>query len=125
MIISHIALHYANEEQADIFFGKVLGLKQEKEFVLSPDFSKMLFSIRKNIKVKVFSNNKTVFEIFITDIKSKMTFEHVCLSIYNVKGLIRKCKRYGIIILTVKRNSKEYLFIKDPTGYLYEIKEIK
>ena len=124
MIISHIALHYANEEQADIFFGKVLGLKQEKEFVLYSDFSKMLFGIRKDIKVKVFSNNKTVFEIFITDIKSKMTFEHICLSIRDIKGLIRKCKRYGITILTIKRNSKKYLFIKDTSGYLYEIKKI-
>jgi len=128
MTILHIALHYLNEKQADIFFGKVLGFKTEKEFIVPADFSKIIFGIKGKIKVKFYSdntNNKILFEVFITDIKPKTVFEHVCLLVNDKKDLIEKCKKYGVKILNTRRNNKEYLFIRDFPGYLYEIKEIK
>ena len=123
MTILHIALHCANEKETEIFFGKVLNLKQEKEFILSSNLSNLLFNIRKDTKVKVFSANKTIFEIFITKIRPKTTFEHLCLLVQNTKDLIKRCKKYGLKILAIKRNNKNYLFIRDFSGYLYEIKE--
>lgn len=122
MTILHIALHSLSEKKAEIFFGKVLNLKQEKEFILSSDLSNLFFNIRKEIKVKVFSDNEITFEIFITDKKPKPAFEHVCLLVQNIKDLIKRCKRYKIKMLTAKINNKNYLFIRDFSGYLYEIK---
>ncbi len=122
MNILHIALHCPSEKKADIFFNKILGLKQKRQFNISPSFSKLLFGIEKEIEVKLFSNSNVSFEIFITAIKPKITYEHVCLEVDDKKELIAKCKKYGIQTYITKKNKKEYLFIKDYAGYFYEIK---
>ena len=120
--IYHIALSYPDEEKAEIFFGKVLGLKKEKEFTLFADLAEQIFGINRKIEVKVYSNNQVNFEIFITSKKSKITYDHFCLAISSKKEIISRCKAYGVKIINVKRNEKEFLFIKDFFGYLYEIK---
>ena len=124
MKIIHIALNYADEEQADTFFGKVLGLKQIKKFMISCDFSDLVFGVKKNTKVKVYSDNKTTFEIFITPNKTENIFEHICLQISNKEELIKRCHKYCVETIKIERNGNEYLFIRDFSGYLYEIKEI-
>ena len=122
--ILHIALHCPDEKKANIFFGKVLGLREEKQFILSSGFSKQLFGIEKEIRVKLFSNDDVCFEIFITKIKPKKTYEHICLAVDDKKDLIFRCKKYRIQTDIKKRDKKEYLFIKDYAGYLYEIKTL-
>jgi len=120
--IYHIALSYPDEEKADVFFGKVLGLKKEKEFTLFAGLADQMFGIKQGIKVKIYSNGQVNFEVFITSKKSKIIYDHICLAISNKKEIISRCKAYGVKIINVKRNEKEFLFIKDFSGYLYEIK---
>ena len=124
MNLLHIALHCPSEKKADIFFNKILGLKQKSQFKISADFAEQLFGIEKEIQVMLFSNHNVCFEIFITAIKPKITYEHICLEVDDKKELIAKCKKYGIRTYITKKNKKEYLFIKDYAGYLYEIKAL-
>jgi catechol 2,3-dioxygenase-like lactoylglutathione lyase family enzyme len=121
--IHHIALSCPDEEKAEIFFGKVLSLKKEKEFTLFADLAEQIFGINREIKVEVYSNNQVSFEIFITSEKLKITYEHICLTVPSKKELISRCKAHGVETTKVKRNEKEILFLKDFSGYLYEIKE--
>ena len=57
--IHHIALPYSDEEKAEIFFGKVLGLRKEKEFNLFSNLAKQIFGIDKEMKIKIYSDNQT------------------------------------------------------------------
>jgi len=122
MTISHIALQCPNEKKANIFFNKILGLKQKSEFILPSSLSMNIFGIGKSLKVKVFSEKSISFEIFITKQKPRIVFEHICLFVENKQNLINKCKKYGIKILN-NSNYKQCLFIRDFSGYLYEIKD--
>ena len=125
MDLLHIALQYPSEEKADIFFNKILGLKSKKQFKITSNLSEQLFGINKNIRVKLFSNNGICFEIFITGIKmeQKKRYDHFCLMVNDKKNLVAKCKKYRTRIYIIKKDKKEFMFIKDNVGYLYEIKE--
>ena len=127
MNLLHIALQYPSEEKANIFFSKILGLKQKKQFKIAPNLSKQLFNINKNTQVKLFSNNNICFEIFITEtgVKPKKRYDHFCLMIDDKKNLVAKCKKYRIQTYIIRLKEKEFLFLKDDAGYLYEIKTVR
>lgn len=118
----HIALHSPDEEKADIFFRDILGLTVSKERLMFADRGEEIFGIKQDIKIKCYSNEKIVFEIFITNIIPNIHYEHVCVFVENKDELINKCKKYGIKIIRASSNEKDYLFIRDFSGYLYEIK---
>ncbi|OIO15099.1 hypothetical protein COV53_03665 [Candidatus Gottesmanbacteria bacterium CG11_big_fil_rev_8_21_14_0_20_37_11] len=123
MKVLHTALQYKDEKKAEIFFGKVLDLKKQNEFTLSSNFSDFVFGIKKDIKVIVYSQKNTTFEIFIAPKKAKNIFEHLCIQISNKEELIKRCRKYGIKMISTERNGNKYLFIRDFSDYLYEIKE--
>lgn len=118
----HIALQYEDEQKADVFFRDILDFDTIKEFVLLKKFSKKVFNINKDVKVKAYSNGNTVFEVFITAKKPRVGYEHCCLLVKNKVDLLNKCRKYGIKIIVFQMNNKEYIFIKDFSGYFYEIK---
>lgn len=120
--IDHIALMYSDGEKAEIFFGKVLGLKKEKEFDLFAGLAGQIFGINQEIKVKIYSNSQVSFEVFITPKKPKITYEHLCLAVSSKKKVVSRCRSYGIEVIKIKRDGKEILFLRDFSGYLYEIK---
>lgn len=122
IVITHVALQSTDEQKADIFFRDVLGLAVYKERILYADRAEKIFGIKQDIKVKSYSNEHTVFEIFITKIRPSIHYEHVCLSVENKEDLIKKCIQYGIKINKADVNEKDFLFIKDFSGYIYEIK---
>ncbi|KYK30303.1 MAG: hypothetical protein AYK22_04155 [Thermoplasmatales archaeon SG8-52-3] len=119
----HVSLQYSNRKKAEIFFNKILGLKLNKTFTLSKDLSNQIFNIDEEVIVDVYSNDKAYFEVFITKIITKYNFEHICIEIDNKKEFIEICKSYGLKPIFVKKGEKTLLFIKDFSGYLFEIKE--
>ena len=119
----HTALQYSDRNKAKIFFNKILGLELKKTFTLSNELSNQIFGINEEVIVDVYSNEKAYFEVFITKIKTKYNFEHTCIEIDNKIDFIDRCKTYGIEPIFVKKGEKTLLFIKDFSGYVFEIKE--
>lgn len=121
-VITHIAVQSADEKNADIFFQHILGCTVDRQFSLSADMSEKIFNIRKQCLVKTYRFGDTIFEVFITDEVAHVQYEHICLSIKDKQNFLEKCHVYGIELMSLKENGKEYLFIKDFSGYVYEIK---
>jgi catechol 2,3-dioxygenase-like lactoylglutathione lyase family enzyme len=122
-IINHVALNYKDKEKADIFFTKILGLDLKKTFTLSAEKSKEIFEIGKEISAFSYENENTRFEIFITDDLKPTLFEHTCIIIKNKEDFIARCKNYGLKPNLVKRGEKTYLFVRDFSNNLFEVKE--
>jgi len=118
----HIALQYEDEKTADVFFNIILGMDKVREFTLFEKFSEFIFNIKENVKVVTYTNSQVNFEIFITGIKPKIGYEHYCLLIEDKDRVKSECRKYGLRVIELSMNNKEYLFIKDFSGYLYEIK---
>ena len=118
----HIGLQFKSRKYAKIFFNKILGLNHLKSFELSEDLCKKIFNISEKVKVDVYENDSSYFEVFITQRDILKGFEHVCIQISDKNNLIEKCRRYNIDPIIVKKGEKELLFIRDFSGNLYEIK---
>jgi len=123
--IAHIALQYHDKKEAETFFCGILGLNKEKEFTIPADMADSIFGIGKDVDVVVYSNKNARFEIFFTEERPKIVYEHICINVESREEIINLCKKYGVEINNVKKESKELLFIRDFNGYIYEIKEIK
>jgi len=119
----HVGLQYSDRKQAEIFFTKILNLHLNKTFSLSKELSNEIFKINEKVTVDVYCNKKSYFEIFITKIKNKNSFNHICIEIDNKQVLTERCKKYNIEPLFVKKGEKTLLFIRDFSDNLFEIKE--
>ena len=123
IVIKHVGLIYNDRTSAKTFFVDILGLKFKKSFTLSKDLTKNIFGISEDVAIDVYENDKSYFEVFITEKISRIHFEHICIEIDSKRRFIEKCKKYGLKPIIVKKNLKTLLFIKDFSGNLYEIKE--
>ncbi len=121
-VVTHIALHGANEKDTDIFFQEILGCTPKRQFVMPTDLSEKIFGVKEESIVKWYTCENIVFEIFITKKIPSVCYEHICISVKNKDDLINKCNQYGIKVMIIDGNNKKYLFIRDFSGYLYEIK---
>ncbi|MFX0075969.1 MAG: VOC family protein [Candidatus Hermodarchaeota archaeon] len=126
MKIEHIALSSKNVEDSDKFFIELLGMKKERDFVLSDDLTEQFFDVRKEQRIIRYSNEYVSVEAFIMDDESKALdkFTHTCLLIEDREQLIEKAKKFDFRVIKVPRKSGEgyYLFLKDNFGNLFEIK---
>jgi catechol 2,3-dioxygenase-like lactoylglutathione lyase family enzyme len=120
--LAHIALQCTDELRADIFFRDILGLQVYNERIMPADKAEKIFGIKQEVIVKSYSNESTIFEIFITDIIPTVHYGHVCIFIGDKDSLIKKCIQHGIHINKAHFDEKDYLFIRDFSGNLYEIK---
>lgn len=121
--IQHVALNYQDKEKADLFFVKVLGLKLKKTFALTPELAKQIFGIKERVLALSYENKNTRFEVFITEQLTENRFEHTCIIVNNKEDFIQRCKKHGLQINLVKKDGKTYLFVRDFSNNLYEVKE--
>jgi len=121
--LHHVALQYKDRKKAEIFFTKILNLSFKKTFTLNKKLSNNIFGIDEEVIIDVYSNKDCYFEIFITKRKTKYNYEHISMEISNKEEFIRRCKKYNIQPMFIKKDEKILLFIKDYAGNLFEIKE--
>ena len=121
IILQHVALNCKDKIKADIFFTKILDLKLQKTSSLTSELSEKIFGTFKQVDVIVYSDNFTIFEIFLTQNEVKHNFEHVCIKVKNKKEFIIKCENYGLKPFKINKGEKQLLFVKDFSGNLFEI----
>jgi catechol 2,3-dioxygenase-like lactoylglutathione lyase family enzyme len=126
MRIDHIAVASNSEEESSKFFTDLLGLKKVRDFILSAHLMEQFFDIRKDQKIIRYSDNEMDVEVFITNKKSRIKdrFTHSCLLVKNKLELIEKANIMGYKVIKVARKESDdfYLFLKDKSGNIYEIK---
>ena len=122
-VLNHVALKCNDEKEAKTFFSDVLGLPLSKKFELSGDLSKAIFGINDNVDILVYDNDETRFEVFIGDVGKKHGYEHTCIEVDDKKKFIERCKKHEIEPLTIKKEGKDLLFVRDYCGNLFEVKE--
>jgi len=121
--LHHIALEYSKIEDARIFFKEILGLEEVKSFTLSAELSHNIFSLNHDVDVVVFADDQLYVEVFLTSRQKPSSYEHICLIVENTKELFHRCHHQKLTILQVAKGEKNLMFIRDPAGYLYEIKQ--
>jgi len=126
MRIDHIAVAFNNKEESDNFFVNLLGMNEDRAFVVSEDLMGSFFGVKREQKIVRYSSEYLDIEVFITEDNSKVLdrFTHTCLLIEDRDNLTKKANTMGYDIIKVPRKNSDnyYLFIRDSFGNLYEIK---
>jgi catechol 2,3-dioxygenase-like lactoylglutathione lyase family enzyme len=124
MKLEHIALSISDHKEIERFYKKVLGMKQIKNFVLKRELTASIFEIDEEIDVFLLQKDNLIFEIFITTVFSRQTFNHICFSINNRERFVNKIIKSGYKVLRVEREFFDLIFIRDQDGNIFEIKEM-
>ena len=122
ILLNHVALNYNDEAGAKTFFTDVLGLPLTKKFAISREVSEAIFGIKENVDILVYDNDETRFEVFIGQVVKKHGYEHICIEVDDKSKFVNRCKKYEINLVTVKKEGRDLLFVRDYSGNLFEVK---
>ncbi|OQX72111.1 MAG: hypothetical protein B6D61_15175 [Bacteroidetes bacterium 4484_249] len=123
MKLKHIAFTVDNSAEIDKFYKGLLGMKEEKSFVLNRNLARDIFGIEKETSAFLLKKDELFFEIFILPKKLKKDFNHICISVADRKNLVIKAEHENFEVIRIKREFDDLIFIKDNSGNIFEIKE--
>ncbi|RLC47662.1 MAG: hypothetical protein DRH57_03650 [Candidatus Cloacimonadota bacterium] len=124
MEIKHIAVESNNKDDANLFYGNILGLEMKYSYKLNKDLCKKIFGISDAMDVIMYGNENINFEIFVnSNYKPFRTFQHICIQVENKADFISKChKNNAKVNIIIKEDGKELYFVRDFSGNLFEVK---
>ena len=127
MNLRHVALVCGSEENADRFFGTVLGLKKSEPKTLPRALSAALFDIDRDLTVINYLSDRVHFEIFIAGRAPRRArpIEHVCVDVCDLGAFLVRCRDAGATAIQVPKGDSLLTFIRDADDNLFEIKETK
>ena len=127
MTTVHVGLVCSSEENADSFYGDLLGLKKAEPRMLPQTLSSAIFNIDTELKIINYSGNGSHFEVFIRSQggKKEQPVEHVCIEVEDLAGFLKRGRAMNMRILQVPKGDSLISFIFDPDGNLFELKEKK
>lgn len=122
---NHVALWNRSERNANIFYGKLLGLDEQYRFSLDAVLAEKIFAIRQPLQAIVFANAHYRIEVFLSEAEQLQIpfINHICFEIENRKKFLQKCNEFGVETTVIPRNGGQTVFIRDFDGNLFEIKD--
>ncbi len=125
MRLHHVAVTCSSQENADRFYGNILGLGKIKDSVLSEDLADALFSIAQKCAVVLYGNENMVIEVFVPEspAENRASFVHLCLEVKKRQEFARKCQNNNLTVNRVEKGDSLLMFVSDYDGNLFEVKE--
>jgi catechol 2,3-dioxygenase-like lactoylglutathione lyase family enzyme len=125
MRLHHVAVICNSQENADRFYGNILGLRKIKATLLSEDFADAIFHIAQKCAVVLYGNENMVIEVFVPEspAENKASFVHLCLEVENRQEFARKCQNNNLTVNRVEKADSLLIFVSDYDGNLFEVKE--
>jgi catechol 2,3-dioxygenase-like lactoylglutathione lyase family enzyme len=121
--IQHVALECTNQEQADVFFLKVLGIPKVKSTMLSQELCASIFQIEQPVQMETYDNGTARFEVFLTQRPRTRSFAHIGVEIESKADFLIRCRDHGLNPFFVEKQGKQLLFVRDFSDNLFEVIE--
>ena len=124
MKLHHAAVACQSEENADRFYGGVLGLKRIKTSKAGKDLIQQIFDIPLECQFIFYANENIGIEVFIIPPKKQkgLRIEHLCMEVDDREAFIATCRAGGVEVKEIPRGENMLVFIKDYDGNIFEIK---
>ncbi len=119
----HVALTINDASEVDDFYSDILGFEETRRFVLNKELTGKLFGIEEDTEIIALKKDDLALEIFVSDRKNSINFEHTCIRIDNREEVIKKVKEKGYPCVIVKRDDMDLVFIKDGSNNLFEVQQ--
>lgn len=124
MKLHHVAVVSHSLENADRFYGEILGLKQIKSFTLDRELANQIFDVDCECQISLYGNENFAVEVFVTSAHPENVnpFVHLCLEVENKEKFAENCQAKGLETKRISRGNGSLIFVKDYDGNLFEIK---
>ncbi|MCF8299399.1 MAG: VOC family protein [Saprospiraceae bacterium] len=122
MKLEHIALSISEVKEIKNFYVDILGMKEQKNFILKAELGQKIFNINKDTSVFFLQKDDLFFEVFLNEEKPSTGFNHICFSVKDREGLIEKSETQNYECIRIERDFSDLIFIKDKSGNIFEIK---
>jgi extradiol dioxygenase family protein len=125
MLLNHVAIVNASEEQAEKFYGEFLELEKSREYTVTSELAEQLFNLSVDIMAVVYEKNGIRFEIFIypDSVPATSEIRHTALFVDDLSAFLDRAKRFNVEHIIGKIPEKTVHFIKDYSGNMIEIKQ--
>jgi catechol 2,3-dioxygenase-like lactoylglutathione lyase family enzyme len=124
--LEHVAVASNTEEQADAFFGKLLGMEKTRTFTIPAEIMDELFGAEGEVRVVRYAGDALDAEVFITGDDSRVAdrFTHLCLTVDDREALAARAESMGFSVKRARKKGGDgyVLFVEDFFGNRYEIK---
>jgi len=121
--IQHVALEYASQQQADVFFLKILAIPKVKSTMLSQELCASIFQIEQPVQMETYDNGTARFEVFLTPEPKTPSYAHIGVEIDSKADFLIRCREQGLNPFFVEKQGKQLLFVRDFSENLFEVIE--
>ena len=119
----HVALTINDALEINDFYSDILGFEEKRRFVLDKELTGKLFGIEEDTEIITIEKDGLILEIFVSDRKNSINFEHTCIRIDNREEVIKKVREKNYPCVVVKRDEMDLVFIKDGSNNLFEVQQ--
>ena len=126
MKLHHAAVVCASRENADRFYGDILGLETIKTQTLGADLSEEIFGISSECEMVLYGRGDLAFEVFIPPEmpETHRNYRHLCLAVKDRKTFMDRCRAVGLAVKKIPKGETFVVFVEDFDRNLFEIKEV-
>ncbi len=123
MKLEHVAVSISDHREIKDFYHDILGMYEQKTFVLNADLTAEIFGRNEEVTVYLMRKDRVFFEVFISPSKLGHGYSHICLTFDDRENVLRNAEKNGYNTIRVIRETRELTFLRDRDENLFEIKE--
>ena len=125
MRIMHIGVVCRSERNADLFYGKILGLARQELKTIPVSIVKPLFGCDSPLPAINYVGTELRVEVFLANHPAEPAcrLSHTCIDVENVKALTEKAALHGLTVQRIPNGDGWVVFLDDNDGNRFEIKE--
>ncbi|MBN2699348.1 MAG: VOC family protein [Bacteroidales bacterium] len=123
-MLQHIALTVNDSGEIRNFYEDVLGFRLVRKFSLERETIRNIFHEEDETDVYLMGHDGIELELFLSPLREKKVFSHVCLLCSDAEMTARKASGRGYELFTRENRGKQTYFIWDKSRNMFEIKGI-
>lgn len=123
MKILHVAMPCRRIENADLFYGRLLGLIRNEPRSVPRELTFTLFGLDQDLTVINYTSDDMQFEVFVGAFSPQVPqVNHVCLNVADLEAFLTTCREIGAQVIRAPKGDKVVIFIRDLDGNAFELK---
>ena len=125
MKFEHLGITINDVNEVTNFYENIFKMNKIRSFKLNANLAEKIFNIPQSTEVYLMQNDHVVIELFVYNETKRTYFDHFCLSFDDRQDVVKKAMENGYEVIIKEREKFDLTFIKDNTGNIFEIKELK
>ena len=119
----HLGLTITDKADIREFYQDILDMEIQKEFTLNGDLAEQIFRQDHDIQVVAGTIGNLFIELFLSEEKPDVVWDHICFVSENRQALIAACQAKDFPVTVIERDPFDIVFVMDRSGNQFEIKQ--